>query len=1018
MPPSEETSSQAASSDRRSNGDDSFSGRHIGPSEADVLEMLRALNQPTLESLCETVVPKAIQLKKALTLPSALSESQALAELKNIMLQNKVVKSYIGMGYHETLTPSVIQRNILENPGWYTQYTPYQAEISQGRLEALLNFQTLVSDLTGLPVANASLLDEGTAAAEAMGVMFAARKLKSANTLLLDKNANPQTIDIVRTRAEPIGVKVELIEASTQDWSGLLANSFGLILANPDTVSRVSDYTQLITDLKSKGLMAAVCTDLLALTLLKSPGEMGADIAFGSSQRLGVPLGFGGPHAAFFAVRDDLKRTIPGRIVGVSKDSRGNRALRLALQTREQHIRREKATSNICTAQVLLAVMASMYAVYHGPKGLKKIAEQIAKNKELLKKFILSTSTRVSEDFAFDSVTMFVNESQLSALKTNCEKSGIELRWPSGSDLKKKTDSLPVTISLGETFDFTRFTEVKEILSSSLADGGVPKNESKKVSDKNFEEFSAKAKNSFELTALEIPTSLKRTSEYLQHNVFNSYHSETELLRYITRLQSKDLSLAHSMIPLGSCTMKLNATSEMLPVSWSEVSQLHPYTNLKNTQGYLKMFDGLEDWLSEITGFSAVSLQPNAGSQGEYAGLLVIRKYFESRGEQGRSICLIPASAHGTNPASAVMAGYKVVSIQCDKNGNVDLESLRSRISEHGKNIACIMITYPSTHGVFEESIVEICSLVHEVGAQVYMDGANMNAQIGLCRPSDFGADVCHLNLHKTFCIPHGGGGPGVGPIGVKEHLKPYLPALSPFNRSFLMAEKGGAGEQSIRNQPTGDQIVRDQSVGMISAAPWGSASILPISWMYIRMMGASGLKKASQIAILNANYIAERLKSHFPILYTGQGDYVAHECILDFRQIQNETGITVEDVAKRLMDYGFHAPTMSWPVAGTLMVEPTESESKAELDAFCEAMIQISGEIVSIREGKYTLEESPLRLAPHTAEDLASEEWTRKYTRQTAVFPTQRARSNKFWPTVNRVDNAFGDRNLFCACS
>jgi glycine dehydrogenase len=939
----------------------SFVARHIGPSSDEVTVMLLELGYKNIDEFIRAVIPEKILTKKPLQVGEPLSEASVLAELKAIASQNQIFKSYIGMGYSDCLTPSVILRNVLENPGWYTQYTPYQAEIAQGRLQALLNFQTMVCDLTGLPISNASLLDEATAAAEAMAVCLNTKGHENTKAFFVSEKCHPQTIEVIKTRARPIGIEILLGDHLKFDFEKVKVA--GALIQYPATDGTIFDYKNFIEKAhQSKALVVMAC-DILALTLLTSPGELGADIAIGSTQRFGVPLGYGGPHAAFFATKDEYKRLIPGRLVGVSIDAENKPALRLALQTREQHIRRGKATSNICTAQVLLAIMASMYAVYHGPKGLRAIAERVHLQTVVLAKGLLKLGYKVSEKNYFDTIFVSMKDKQLETVLLEASARRINLRALDGETLG---------IALDET------TTPADIMNLLYA-------------------FAGSEKVSFALSELSaenvLPQELKRKSDYLSHPVFNSYHSETEMLRYITRLQSKDLSLAVSMIPLGSCTMKLNATTEMLPVSWPEFSKLHPFAPLDQATGYKILTDRLEDMLSDITGFDAVSLQPNAGSQGEYAGLLAIHKYHEVRGEAHRDVCLIPASAHGTNPASAAMAGLKIVAVECDENGNVALSDLKAKAELHAKNLSSLMITYPSTHGVFEEGITEICDVIHKFGGQVYMDGANMNAQVGYCRPAEFGADVCHLNLHKTFCIPHGGGGPGVGPIGVKAHLKPYLPGNSVMGL-------GG-----------------DHSVGAVSAAPWGSASILPISYSYIRMMGTEGLKQATAVAILNANYMAKRLDRYYPVLYKGANGLVAHECILDLRRMKTETDVSVVDVAKRLMDYGFHAPTISWPVPGTMMVEPTESESKAELDRFCDAMIAIHGEISEIASGKADRENNLLKRAPHTAAVIASDNWDRPYSRKRAAFPIERLNDFKFWPAVSRINDPHGDKNLVCAC-
>ncbi len=935
-----------------------FAQRHIGPNSVEVKQMLEAIGLTDLEALVNHAVPSAIQLKSPLALASGQGEYQALETLKQIASQNEVFRSYIGLGYAGCITPPVIQRNILENPGWYTQYTPYQAEIAQGRLEALLNFQTLVTDLTGLEIANASLLDEGTAAAEAMTMCFNLSK-KAAKTFFVSQSCHPQTIDVIRTRAVPLGIDVVVGDHQTYAFESL---TFGALLQYPATDGSIYDYREFIEKAHGASALVIVAADLLSLTLLKPPGEFGADIAVGCTQRFGVPFGYGGPHAAYFATRDAYKRQIPGRIVGVSHDAQGKIALRLALQTREQHIRRDKATSNICTAQVLLAVMASMYAVYHGPVGLKGIAQRIHQRTCRLAAGLQGLGFTVLTEQFFDTIQVALDAAALAEVQARAQAAKINFRV---------VDETTVGIALDET-----------------------------VSDQDVRDILAVFAGDRPLDALEglapaicYPESLRRTSAYLTHPIFSQYHSETELLRYMQRLQSKDLSLTHSMIPLGSCTMKLNATAEMIPVTWPEFGQIHPFAPAAQTKGYQILFQQLEAMLAEITGFDAISLQPNAGSQGEYAGLLVIRGYHQRRGEAHRTVCLIPDSAHGTNPASAVMAGMKVVVVGCDQDGNIDIEDLRAKAGAHSSSLAALMVTYPSTHGVFEAGIREICEIVHDNGGQVYMDGANMNAQVGLCRPADFGADVCHLNLHKTFCIPHGGGGPGMGPIGVKAHLQPFLP-------SHPLVSVGGS-----------------ERMGAVSAAPWGSASILPISWMYIVMMGGEGLTEATRVAILNANYMAKCLDPYYPVLFKGTSGLVAHECILDLRHLKKSAGIEVEDIAKRLMDYGYHAPTVSWPVPGTIMIEPTESESKAELDRFCEAMIAIRAEIAEIEAGQADAQDNPLKHAPHTAESVTADEWPHAYSRQRAAFPATWTRESKFWPSVGRIDNAYGDRNLVCSC-
>jgi len=926
----------------------SFLPRHIGPSASDQSEMLAAVGHGTLDELISEAVPAGIRMKGELDLPAALSEDQALSWLKAWMGQNKVLKSFIGQGYYGTITPSVILRNILENPGWYTAYTPYQAEIAQGRLEALLNFQTMITDLTGLDVSNASLLDEGSAAAEAVTLALSGKP--NGKALFISDRCHPQTIDVVKTRSEPLGLEVII-----GDWETFVPASaeglFAVIVQYPDTRGRIDDFSEFFEKSKASGATTICATDLLALTLLKSPGEFGADICVGSSQRFGVPLGFGGPHAGFMSCKDALKRKIPGRLIGVSIDSQGQPAYRLALQTREQHIRRDKATSNICTAQVLLAVMASMYAVYHGPDGLKSIARKIHSDARELKASLAAGGICVEDGAFFD--TIIVKTDKAAQLMEAAPEHGFNLRF---------IDENHLGISLDETTVSSNIWSICRLFDVARVDGAQ---------------------------GTEWDAAFDRTSKFLTAPAFNSYHSETEMLRYIKRLETKDLALNESMIALGSCTMKLNATSEMLPLSWPEVSSIHPFAPKSQTTGYTEMLTQLENWLAEITGFAAVSLQPNAGSQGEYAGLLAIKRYHESRGEGHRSVCLIPVSAHGTNPASAVMCGMKVVGVKCDAKGNIDMADLVSLTEQHRENLSALMVTYPSTHGVFEETIREITAIIHDAGGQVYMDGANMNAQVGLTSPGLIGADVCHLNLHKTFCIPHGGGGPGVGPIGVAKQLIPFLPG------HFAMEDKTHA----------------------VCSAPYGSASINTISWMYIAMMGPVGLRTATEIAILNANYVAKRLGEFFPILYTGKTGLVAHECIIDCRPLSENSGVTVEDIAKRLMDYGFHSPTMSWPVTGTLMIEPTESESKNELDRFCDAMVSIHGEIQAVIDGKADAKDNVLKNAPHTSSVLCANEWPHPYTREQAAFPLPYLRTHKFWPAVSRIDNVHGDRNLVCTC-
>jgi len=948
----------ASTGDQKSPQPQGFVQRHLGPNADEIQQMLKLLGVSSLEDLIAQTIPSTIRLNQSLKLPEAKSEYAALNQLKAIASQNKVYRSFIGMGYADCITPGVIQRNILENPGWYTAYTPYQAEIAQGRLEALLNFQTLIIDLTGLEIANASLLDEATAAAEAMSLSYGVSKTK-ANSFFVSKDCHPQTIDVVKTRGIPLGIDIIIGDHRTFDFNTPI---FGCLLQYPASDGSIYDYRNFIETAHQHNTLVTVAADILSLTLLTPPGEFGADIAVGSTQRLGVPLGYGGPHAAYFATKETYKRNVPGRMVGVSKDAQGNPALRLALQTREQHIRRDKATSNICTAQVLLAVIASLYAVYHGPSGLQEIAQTIHQLTLTLAEGLKRLGYSIGTEPFFDTIKVELGEKLLTEILSDAEAKEINLRV---------IDSQTVGISLDETTTFPDLIDLWSIFGKSELPFSVE--DVLKLSD-NLTLFT-------------------RQSPYLTHAVFNRYHSETELLRYIHRLETKDLSLNTSMIPLGSCTMKLNATAEMIPVTWPEFGKLHPFAPKAQTQGYQILFEQLENWLGEITGFAGISLQPNAGSQGEYAGLLVIRKYHEHREEIHRNICLIPESAHGTNPASAVMCGFKVVPVVCDDQGNIDLADLQAKAEKHQNNLAALMITYPSTHGVFETGIEDICNIIHANGGQVYMDGANMNAQVGLCRPGDFGADVCHLNLHKTFCIPHGGGGPGMGPIGVASHLVPFLPG-------HLVVELEG-----------------NERIGAVSAAPWGSASILVISWMYIAMMGAKGLTEATKVAILNANYIAHRLDEYYPTLYKGNHGFVAHECILDLRGVKKLAGIEVDDIAKRLMDYGFHAPTVSWPVAGTMMVEPTESESKAELDRFCDAMIAIRQEIANIELGLMDATNNVLKNAPHTAISLLCGEWNHPYSREQAAYPAPWTKEHKFWPSVGRIDNAFGDRNFVCSC-
>lgn len=940
---------------------DEFVQRHIGPDTAQVATMLAALGVGSVEELIAKTVPEKIRLTDELGLDSAVTETAALAQLKAIASKNRVFKSYIGMGYHDTIVPNVVLRNVFENPGWYTAYTPYQPEIAQGRLEGLLNYQQMIIDLTGMEMANASMLDEGTAAAEAMAMCKRQNKRSRSDTFFVDADSHPQTIAVVKTRAEHFGFDL-VIAAADQLANG---DYFGALLQYPGSSGQVRDLTALIDTAHSNNALVTVASDPMALMLLKSPGSMGADVVVGTNQRFGVPMGFGGPHAGFFAFRDAYKRSAPGRIIGVSIDARGKQALRMAMQTREQHIRREKANSNICTSQVLLAVMSVFYAIYHGPDGLKRIANRIHRLTAITAAALQTKGFSLANTQFFDTLTVQVGSKQ-QAIYEAALNAEINLRLV-GKDA--------IGLSLNETtslLDVTQLLVVFGITGIDLA-----------ALDAQF----ANANPA-------IPADLLRTDAVLSHSVFNSYHSETDMLRYLKRLESKDIALNQSMIPLGSCTMKLNATAEMIPVTWPEFSKMHPFAPMEQAQGYRQLFEELQVMLQICTGYDAVSLQPNAGSQGEYAGLVAIKKYFESKGETGRDICLIPASAHGTNPASAQMVSFKVVVVACDNKGNVDLQDLAAKIETHGEQIACIMVTYPSTHGVFEEGITQLCDMIHAVGGQVYIDGANMNALVGVAAPGKFGGDVSHLNLHKTFCIPHGGGGPGMGPIGVGKHLAPFLAA-----------------------HPVQQIPGTDLSNGTISAAPWGSASILPISWMYIKMMGKVGMRQATEMAILNANYVARKLGDHYPILYKGAQGFVAHECLLDLRPLKEASGISEEDIAKRLMDFGFHAPTMSFPVAGTLMIEPTESESQAELDKFIEAMLTIRKEIAQVASGEISADASALHNAPHTQDDVLDENWNRAYSREVASRPAPWLKNHKVWPTVNRIDNVYGDRNLICSC-
>ncbi|TLX47911.1 glycine dehydrogenase (aminomethyl-transferring) [Pseudoalteromonas phenolica] len=940
-----------------------FIRRHIGPTPAQVSDMLSALNVSSVEELITQTVPAGIRLEQGLAVGESRTEVEALSYLKSVASQNKIFKSYIGQGYHPTHVPNVILRNVLENPGWYTAYTPYQPEIAQGRLESLLNFQTLTIDITGLDLASASLLDESTAAAEAMALAKRVSKAKKANIFFIADDVHTQTIDVVATRAAQFGFEVVVGPAADAANHEI----FGALFQYPTTSGEVVDITDLIAQVQDKKAIACVAADIMSLMLLKAPGKLGADVVLGSAQRFGVPMGYGGPHAAFFATRDKYKRSLPGRIIGVSKDRLGNDALRMAMQTREQHIRREKANSNICTAQVLLANMAAFYAVYHGPQGLKTIAQRINRFASILATGLKTKGVSLKHDTWFDTITVVADN-----------KEEIVARAIAAETNFATNHAGEFSVSVNET---TTRADVLALFDVILGEGhglDVAALDAQVSAD--------------DITG--IPASLVRDDEILTHPNFNSYHSETEMLRYIKRLENKDLALNHSMISLGSCTMKLNATAEMIPVTWPEFAELHPFCPLDQAQGYQTMIGELHDWLVNITGYDAVSMQPNSGAQGEYAGLIAIRKYHESRGEGHRNVCLIPSSAHGTNPASAQMASMKVVVVACDDDGNIDMADLKAKAEEVSENLSCIMVTYPSTHGVYEESIREVCEIVHQHGGQVYMDGANMNAQVGVTSPGSIGSDVSHLNLHKTFCIPHGGGGPGVGPIGVKSHLAPFMP------------------NHSVINVPG-----TTEGNGAVSAAPYGSAAILPISWAYITMMGSEGLKQATEMAIVNANYLTEKLSEHYPILYRGQNNRVAHECIVDLRPIKEETGISEMDIAKRLQDYGFHSPTMSFPVAGTLMIEPTESESKVEIDRFIEAMVSIKAEVNKIASGEWSIENNPLVFAPHTQADVLSGDWDRAYDRFYAAFPVKSVAKDKFWPTVTRIDDVLGDRNLICSC-
>ena len=940
------------------NSEKDFIKRHIGLSKKDEKTMLSDLGYKSLNELIEDTVPSKILFKDLLSIGDPNSEYEGLRKLRSISKKNQIYSNFIGMGYYGTYTPNVIVRNILENPGWYTSYTPYQPEVAQGRLEMLLNFQQMIIDFTGMDIANASLLDEGTAAAEAMGLSHRLDK-KDNKIVFISNDCHPQTIEVVKTRSEPLGLKVVI--GNDEDLSNISEDIICGILQYPGTLGDIKDPSENISKIKKRNGKSILVCDLLSLAKLKTPAELGADIAVGSSQRFGIPMGYGGPHAAFFATKDEFKRSMPGRIVGVSVDRHGNKAYRLALQTREQHIRRDKATSNICTAQALLAIVSAAYAIYHGPKGIKTISERVS---QLAKNFadkLKQSGYELYSDYFFDTVTI-ITKDKTDQIFNNALAQKVNIR---------KVNSEMLSVSFDEKKNVYRANQLLKIFNCAES---IKENPTENLPN--------------------LPKSLLRTSTYLDHQVFNSYHSETEMLRYLKRLEEKDIALNRSMIALGSCTMKLNAVAEMIPITWREFSEPHPFAPIEQMEGFRTLFTDLKNWLRSITGFSGVSLQPNAGAQGEYAGLMVIRKYHLERGESNRNVCLIPSSAHGTNPASAQMVGMKVVVVNCDKQGNVDFEDLNKKVEAHSENLGALMVTYPSTHGVFEEKISDICELVHKHGGQVYMDGANLNALVGIAKPGNFGPDVCHINLHKTFCIPHGGGGPGMGPIACKRHLEIYLPSHP------VIKDCGPA---------TG--------IGPVSAAPWGSSSILSISWMYIKMMGSEGLKLATQIAILNANYVAHKLKNHFPILYKGTNGNVAHECIIDIRSIKNDTGVTEEDIAKRLIDFGFHAPTMSWPVPGTMMIEPTESESLQELDRFCDCLIKIKEEIDKIKSGDFDKNDNPIKNAPHTDLELASNKWEHKYSREEAAYPSNFLRSSKFWPPVARVDNVYGDKNLFCTC-
>ena len=941
------------------NSERDFIKRHIGTSEENQKKMLNQIGYKSLDDLINNTVPEKILFKDKLSVGEPNSEYEALRKLRIISKKNQIYSNFIGMGYYGTYTPYVILRNILENPGWYTSYTPYQAEVAQGRLEMLLNFQQMIIDFTGMDIANASLLDEGTAAAEAMSLSYRINK-KNSKIVFVSKDCHPQTIELIKTRAEPLELKI-IVGNENTDLEKINEDIVCGIIQYPGTLGDIKDPRETISKIHKKNGKAVLACDLLALAKLKTPGELGADIAVGNSQRFGIPMGYGGPHAAFFATKDEYKRSIPGRIIGVSVDRYGNKAYRLALQTREQHIRRDKATSNICTAQALLAIVAAAYAIYHGPEGIKKISERVSQLAKNFAEKIKQSGYEIYSEHFFDTVTIKTKDNTEKIFKNALDQK-VNIR---------KVNSEMLSVSFDEKKNVYRANQLLKIFNCTES---IKENPTEKLPN--------------------LPKKLLRTSKFLEHPVFNSYHSETEMLRYLKRLEDKDVALNRSMIALGSCTMKLNSVAEMIPISWREFSEPHPFVPVEQMDGFRSLFTDLKNWLRSITGFSGVSLQPNAGAQGEYAGLMVIRKFHSSRGEKNRNVCLIPSSAHGTNPASAQMVGMKVVVVDCDKEGNVDFEDLKKKAEQNSSNLASLMITYPSTHGVFEEKITEICELIHKHGGQVYMDGANLNALVGIARPGNFGPDVCHINLHKTCCIPHGGGGPGMGPIACKKHLEKFLPS---------------------------HPIIRDcgpaTGIGPVSAAPWGSSSILSISWMYIKMMGSEGLKLATQNAILNANYVAKKLKDHFPILYKGNKGNVAHECIIDIRPIKSETGVTEEDIAKRLIDFGFHAPTMSWPVPGTMMIEPTESESLNELDRFCDTLIKIKKEIEKIKSGEFDKLDNPIKNSPHTHVELTSTEWNHKYSREEAAYPSEFLKTNKFWPPIGRVDNVYGDKNLFCSC-